>query len=69
MFCIKALAVNSGYTTNVEFEEGSALPKQLGNKTECALLGFIHLLGVDYRQLRKQVPESNFVKGVMISSA
>ena len=27
------------------------LPQQIGNKTECALLGFVIDLGVDYRQV------------------
>ena len=59
--------MNSGYSTNVVFDEASpsTLPQQLGNKTECALLGFVHLLGVDYRKLRRDVPESNFVKGII----
>ena len=31
--------------------EGGGLPQQIGNKTECALLGFVIDLGVDYRQV------------------
>ena len=27
------------------------MPQQIGNKTECALLGFVIDLGVDYRQV------------------
>ena len=29
----------------------SGLPQQIGNKTECAMLGFVIDLGVDYRQV------------------
>ena len=32
-------------------ESGTSLPVQIGNKTECALLGFVLDLGVDYRQV------------------
>ncbi len=31
--------------------EPGGLPTQIGNKTECALLGFVIDLGVDYRQV------------------
>ena len=31
--------------------EPGQLPAQIGNKTECGLLGFVIDLGVDYRQV------------------
>ena len=34
------------------------LPMQIGNKTECALLGFVIDLGVDYRQVSSFTPYS-----------
>ena len=35
--------------------ESGGLPQQIGNKTECALLGFVIDLGVDYRQVGKNL--------------
>ncbi|XP_060679069.1 plasma membrane calcium-transporting ATPase 3-like, partial [Hemiscyllium ocellatum] len=41
--------------------EGS-LPRQIGNKTECALLGFVGKLKGDYQEIRRQVPEETLYK-------
>jgi len=38
------------------------LPKQLGNKTECALLGFVNDLGDNYEKHRAACPESQLYK-------
>ena len=35
--------------------ESGGLPQQIGNKTECSLLGFVIDLGVDYRQVGKNL--------------
>ncbi len=45
------------------------MPTQVGNKTECALLGFIQRFGRDYEGLRQRHPESDFVKVYTFSSA
>ena len=45
------------------------MPTQVGNKTECALLGFLQRLGRNYEDLRRQHPESEFVKVFTFSSA
>lgn len=45
------------------------MPVQIGNKTECALLGLLHRLGRDYEGLRRRHPESEFVKVYTFSSA
>lgn len=37
-------------------------PKQVGNKTECALLGFVLDLGKDYQTKRDAVPEDKLHK-------
>lgn len=37
-------------------------PKQVGNKTECALLGLVVDLGKDYQALRDQMPEDKLYK-------
>jgi len=38
-------------------ENKGDLPKQVGNKTECALLGFVLDLGQSYETQREDVPE------------
>jgi Ca2+ transporting ATPase len=38
------------------------LPKQVGNKTECALLGFVEALGKRYQTVRDDVPEETFTR-------
>lgn len=43
-------------------------PNQVGNKTECALLGFLSTLGCSYEDLRHKNPESGFVKVYTFSS-
>jgi hypothetical protein len=35
---------------------------QLGNKTECALLGFVKDLGQSYEAIRSEYPEENHTK-------
>ena len=37
-------------------------PSQIGNKTECALLGFVNDLGLDYLDLRSAMPEERLHK-------
>jgi P-type Ca2+ transporter type 2B len=38
------------------------LPSQIGNKTECALLGYVMDLKQDYEQVRAQFPEDKLFK-------
>lgn len=38
------------------------MPTQVGNKTECALLGLLNHFGRDYDDLRQRHPECDFVK-------
>ena len=38
------------------------LPQQVGNKTECALLGFVNEMGLDYEDYRHEVPEEQLFK-------
>ncbi|GAB1599825.1 plasma membrane calcium-transporting ATPase 2 isoform X8 [Argonauta hians] len=60
---IHAIAINSGYTSKVILsKDGSSLPTQLGNKTECALLGFVLDLGQDYDSLREETPVDKIYK-------
>ena len=44
-------------------------PQQIGNKTECALLGFVLDLGEDYRAMRRRHPDDSFVKVFTFNSA
>ncbi|XP_023334000.1 plasma membrane calcium-transporting ATPase 1 isoform X2 [Eurytemora carolleeae] len=64
----QGVAINSSYSSDVKVEAGS-LPTQIGNKTECALLGFVIDLGVDYRQLRRDMPDTRFKKVYTFNSA
>lgn len=43
-------------------ENQGELPRQVGNKTECALLGFVLDLGQSYEAVREQTPEENLHK-------
>ena len=42
--------------------EKGGQPTQCGNKTECALLGFVQDIGRDYESVRKANPEESFFK-------
>lgn len=41
----------------------------MGNKTECALLGFVQDLGEDYRTIRTDHPDTSFTKVFTFNSA
>ncbi|CAL8074335.1 unnamed protein product [Calicophoron daubneyi] len=57
------ISLNSGYTSKIMPPDAQGgLPKQVGNKTECALLGFVQSLGRSYDQLRAQWPEDRLYK-------
>ncbi|XP_077943795.1 plasma membrane calcium-transporting ATPase 3b isoform X4 [Gasterosteus aculeatus] len=60
---VNAIAINSAYTSKIlppDVEGG--LAKQVGNKTECGLLGFVLDLQRDYAPVREQVPEERLYK-------
>lgn len=60
---IHAVSINSGYTSRVlPPENPGELPKQVGNKTECALLGFVSDLEQSYEAIREQFPEESLHK-------
>ncbi|XP_030826195.1 LOW QUALITY PROTEIN: plasma membrane calcium-transporting ATPase 3-like [Camarhynchus parvulus] len=59
----QAIAINSAYTSKILPPEApGALPRHVGNKTECALLGLALGLGRDPEAERAQVPEEHLVK-------
>ncbi|XP_058266326.1 plasma membrane calcium-transporting ATPase 3b isoform X9 [Hemibagrus wyckioides] len=60
---VNAISINSAYTSKImppDVEGG--LPKQVGNKTECGLLGFVLDLKRDYAPIREQIPEEKLYK-------
>ncbi|KAJ8258659.1 hypothetical protein COCON_G00176710 [Conger conger] len=60
---INAIAINSAYTTKIlPPDKEGGLPKQVGNKTECGLLGFVLDLKRDYQPIRDQMPEEKLYK-------
>ncbi|KAF2364516.1 P-type ATPase subfamily IIB [Trinorchestia longiramus] len=60
---VAAISINSAYTSRVQPGENPGdLPKQLGNKTECALLGFVLALGKSYQVHRDELPEERIHK-------
>lgn len=50
-------------------EKEGARPRQVGNKTECALLGLSLDLRRDYQAIRNQIPEENLFKVYTFNSA
>ncbi|XP_027147680.1 plasma membrane calcium-transporting ATPase 1 isoform X1 [Larimichthys crocea] len=60
---ILGIAVNCAYTTKIMSpEKEGGLPRQVGNKTECALLGFSNDLKRDYQAIRTEIPEEKLYK-------
>ncbi|KAJ8249622.1 hypothetical protein COCON_G00228380 [Conger conger] len=60
---ILGIGVNCAYTTKIMApEKEGGLPRQVGNKTECALLGFALDLKRDYQAIRRDIPEEKLYK-------
>ncbi|KAM3844127.1 plasma membrane calcium-transporting ATPase 3 isoform 2-T2 [Vipera latastei] len=60
---VHAIAINSAYTTKIlPPEKEGGLPRQVGNKTECALLAFVLGLRRDYQPVREHIPEEKLYK-------
>uniref|UniRef100_A0A8C5RV59 Calcium-transporting ATPase n=1 Tax=Laticauda laticaudata TaxID=8630 RepID=A0A8C5RV59_LATLA len=60
---VHAIAINSAYTTKIlPPEKEGGLPRQVGNKTECSLLGFVVDLRRDYQAVREHMPEEKLYK-------
>ncbi|XP_055419024.1 plasma membrane calcium-transporting ATPase 3 isoform X13 [Bubalus kerabau] len=56
-----AVTISLAYSVKPPEKEG-ALPRQVGNKTECALLGFVLDLKRDFQPVREQIPEDKLYK-------
>ncbi|XP_073501331.1 plasma membrane calcium-transporting ATPase 2 isoform X7 [Phyllobates terribilis] len=62
-FLVNAISINSAYTSKVlPAEQSGGLPRQVGNKTECGLLGFLLDLKRDYQTVRNGLPEEKLYK-------
>ncbi|XP_029791374.1 plasma membrane calcium-transporting ATPase 4 isoform X1 [Suricata suricatta] len=60
---VNGISINSAYTSKIlPPEKEGGLPRQVGNKTECALLGFVTDLKQDYHAVRNEMPEEKFCK-------
>ncbi|XP_020289554.1 plasma membrane calcium-transporting ATPase 2 isoform X9 [Pseudomyrmex gracilis] len=60
---VQGMSINSAYTSRImESQDPSELPTQVGNKTECALLGFVLALGKKYQTVRDDYPEETFTR-------
>uniref|UniRef100_A0A0K0F2H5 Calcium-transporting ATPase n=1 Tax=Strongyloides venezuelensis TaxID=75913 RepID=A0A0K0F2H5_STRVS len=59
---VNCISINSGYNSQVIEGKGGEPRTQVGNKTECALLGFVLDLGQSYDLIRKDKPEDQLFK-------
>lgn len=60
---VQAISINSAYTSRImDAQDPTELPMQVGNKTECALLGFVLALGKKYQTVRDDFPEETFTR-------
>ncbi|CAF1053389.1 unnamed protein product [Rotaria sp. Silwood1] len=66
----EAISVNTNYTSKIEEskQDDGGLPKQIGNKTECALLGLVQNWGGSYYRIRRDIPEKKLVKVYVFNS-
>uniref|UniRef100_A0A3P8ZB18 Calcium-transporting ATPase n=1 Tax=Esox lucius TaxID=8010 RepID=A0A3P8ZB18_ESOLU len=67
---ILGISINCAYTTKIMSpEKEGGLPRQVGNKTECALLGFANDLKRDYQAIRNEIPEEQLYKVYTFNSS
>ncbi|XP_071351412.1 plasma membrane calcium-transporting ATPase 2-like isoform X3 [Trachinotus anak] len=67
---VNSISINSAYTTKIlPPEKEGGLPRHVGNKTECALLGLVLDLKRDYQPIREEVPEENLYKVYTFNSS
>ncbi|XP_030071432.1 plasma membrane calcium-transporting ATPase 1 isoform X2 [Microcaecilia unicolor] len=60
---VTCISVNCAYTSKIlPPEREGGLPRHVGNKTECALLGFLLDLKRDYQEIRNEIPEEILFK-------
>uniref|UniRef100_A0A8D0B819 Calcium-transporting ATPase n=1 Tax=Salvator merianae TaxID=96440 RepID=A0A8D0B819_SALMN len=62
-YLLRGISVNCAYISKIVApDRGGGLPRQIGNKTECALLGLLVELGQDYEAMRTKIPEEKLYK-------
>ncbi|XP_023271876.1 plasma membrane calcium-transporting ATPase 1-like isoform X1 [Seriola lalandi dorsalis] len=67
---VNSISINSAYTTKIlPPEKEGGLPRHVGNKTECALLGLVLELKRDYQPIRDEVPEESLYKVYTFNSS
>ncbi|XP_061642382.1 plasma membrane calcium-transporting ATPase 1-like isoform X1 [Phyllopteryx taeniolatus] len=67
---VNSISINSAYTTKIlPPEKEGGLPRHVGNKTECALLGLVLELKRDYQPIRDEVPEEKMYKVYTFNSS
>ncbi|KAM9005814.1 plasma membrane calcium-transporting ATPase 4 isoform X1 [Sarcophilus harrisii] len=67
---VNNISINSAYTSKIlPPEKEGGLPRQVGNKTECSLLGFVQDLKQDYQAIRNEVPEEKLYKVYTFNSS
>ncbi|XP_074094819.1 plasma membrane calcium-transporting ATPase 3 isoform X3 [Cotesia typhae] len=60
---VQSISLNSAYTSRImPAADPTELSMQVGNKTECALLGFVLALGQNYQTVRDDQPEETFTR-------
>uniref|UniRef100_A0A3B3ZU41 Calcium-transporting ATPase n=1 Tax=Periophthalmus magnuspinnatus TaxID=409849 RepID=A0A3B3ZU41_9GOBI len=67
---VNSISINSAYTTKIlPPEKEGGLPRHVGNKTECALLGLVLDLKRDYQPIRDEIPEEKLYKVYTFNSS
>ncbi|KAL2090886.1 hypothetical protein ACEWY4_013149 [Coilia grayii] len=67
---VNSIAINSAYTSKIlPPEKEGGLPRHVGNKTECSLLGLVLDLKRDYQPIREEVPEEKLYKVYTFNSS
>ncbi|XP_069567356.1 plasma membrane calcium-transporting ATPase 2-like isoform X5 [Brachyistius frenatus] len=67
---VNSISINSAYTTKIlPPEKEGGLPRHVGNKTECALLGMVLELKRDYQPIRDEIPEEKLYKVYTFNSS
>ncbi|CAL8364533.1 unnamed protein product [Lota lota] len=67
---VMGIGVNCAYTSKIMPPEKEGGPsRQVGNMTECALIGFAVDLALDYQAIRNEIPEEKLYKVYTFNSA
>ncbi|KAM7005426.1 plasma membrane calcium-transporting ATPase 1-like isoform 1-T1 [Tautogolabrus adspersus] len=67
---VNSISINSAYTTKIlPPEKEGGLPRHVGNKTECSLLGMVLELKRDYQPIRDEIPEEKLYKVYTFNSS